>query len=158
MKNARGFTLIELMVTLGVLAVLVSIAAPSFNTMIQNNRMTTRANDLVTALNLARSEAIRRGANITVCASSDATTCTGTWGQGWVILEGANVLRVFPALAGTITLAETSTAASVVYQARGMVSAARTFNVCDSARSGETGRQIDVSAAGRVSVSPFTCS
>jgi len=64
MKNAvRGFTLIELLVTIVLVAVLLTLAAPNFRTLVQNNRVTTQANELVSALNLARAEAVKRGRN-----------------------------------------------------------------------------------------------
>ena len=80
-----GFTLVELMVTITVLAVLLGVGVPSFQATIQGNRITTAANDLVAALQYARSEAVRRGVNVTVCSSNDQATCSGTWTDGWVV-------------------------------------------------------------------------
>ena len=60
MKNVRGFTLIELMITLAVAAILITAALPSFNEFIKNNRLTTQANNFIATLNLARSEAPAR--------------------------------------------------------------------------------------------------
>lgn len=91
----HGFTLIELMVTVAVVAVLVSLAMPSFTTVINNNRLTSQANELVSALQTARSEAVRRNASVTLCGSADGSTCAGTddpW-QRWIVLTGAQVLR-----------------------------------------------------------------
>src|SRR4030067_1077024 len=88
MNKITGFTLIELMVTLAVGAILLSVAVPSFSTMIMNNRLITQTNDFVTALNIARSEAIKRSGRVTMCKSNDNTACdisaTG-WVQGWII-------------------------------------------------------------------------
>lgn len=83
----QGFTLIELMVTLALAAVLAFLAAPSFRSTIATSKLTSRANDLVGTLAMARSESIRRGTRITVCKSSDQTTCatTGDWEQGWIV-------------------------------------------------------------------------
>ncbi len=148
MKNVRGFTLIELMVTLAVLAIVLSLAVPSFNTLIQNNRMTTRANDMATALHLARSEAIKRGTAVTV------TAVGGNWNNGWVVATGGTDLRVFPAVAGTVSI--TGSATTITYRGSGMA-AALTINVCDTGRTGETGRQITVAAAGRTSMANFVC-
>ena len=67
-----GFTLIELMVTIVLLAVLLGIGAPSFAEFIRNSRITSTANDLLAALHLARTEAIKRRAPVTVCGTSDA--------------------------------------------------------------------------------------
>jgi type IV fimbrial biogenesis protein FimT len=70
-KNA-GFTLLEIMLVIALLAILVGLGAPSFGDFIRNSRMTGKANDLLGGLNLARSEAIKRHAPATVCATGDA--------------------------------------------------------------------------------------
>lgn len=141
--------MVELMVTLAVLAIVLSLAVPSFNTLIQNNRMTTRANDVVTALNLARSEAIKRGANATVTATG------GNWNSGWTVAAGGTDLRIFPAVTGTVTI--TGNAPAITYRGSGMA-APLTITVCDSGRTGEIGRQITVAAAGRVTMdNNFVC-
>ncbi len=83
MKNqpahSSGFTLIELMITIIIAAILFSIAIPSFTDTIAANRLTTSANELVTALNLARSEAIKRGMQVTIRNKGAATQ----WESGW---------------------------------------------------------------------------
>lgn len=83
----RGVTLIELMVGIAVLAILLAIAVPSFQSTIASSRLTTTTNDFVSALATARSEAIRRGFRVTVCKSSNGTQCTtaGNWSQGWIV-------------------------------------------------------------------------
>ena len=63
---SRGFTLIELMITVAMLAVLLGIAAPSFARMLASNRMATQTNDFIAALNLARMEAVRRGQSVSI--------------------------------------------------------------------------------------------
>ena len=62
----RGFTLLELMVTVAVAAILATVAVPGFRDLIQNNRVTTQTNELVTALNFARTEAVKRGRPVDV--------------------------------------------------------------------------------------------
>jgi len=70
-----GFTLIELMFTIVVLAVLLGIGVPNFRDFIRNSRMTAAANDLLADLNLARSEAVKRRVPVTLCKSTDGTAC-----------------------------------------------------------------------------------
>lgn len=77
MHQTRGFTLIELMITITIVAIVAAIAAPSFTEIIRNNQITTETNRLVSGLKLARSEAIKRSAPVTVCFSSVTTSCDG---------------------------------------------------------------------------------
>jgi type IV fimbrial biogenesis protein FimT len=156
MKN-RGFTLIELMITLAVMAILLSWAVPSFQEIIRQNRLTTDTNDLVTALNLARSEAIKRGRTVTVTPSG------GDWGAGWTIATtdsdgNAITLRVGDGVSGSMSM--TGGAATFSFDASGFRNdgnGASQINVCDSDSS--KGRQISISVIGRPSVdSAYACS
>lgn len=81
----KGFTLVELMVTLAVTAIVLGIAIPSFNTQILNNRSIALGEDLATALNFARSEAVKRAGRVSICASEDSETCTGEWKDGFIV-------------------------------------------------------------------------
>lgn len=85
-RRQKGFTLIELLVAMAVAAVLLAVGVPSFQSAIVSNRLTSATNDLVGTLAQARSEAIKRGERITVCISSNGTSCaaSGGWQQGWI--------------------------------------------------------------------------
>jgi type IV fimbrial biogenesis protein FimT len=63
-SKCRGFTLLELLVTLSIAAILLAVGVPSYVTFIDNNRVTSQANDLLYGFNMARSEAIKRGAEV----------------------------------------------------------------------------------------------
>lgn len=86
----RGFTLIELMVTVAVLAILLTIALPSFRGVMQSNRVATSTNELIAVLSLARSEAIRNSRGSGACASAAGTGCDGTWEQGLMVWADTN--------------------------------------------------------------------
>ncbi len=86
MQRMRGFTLIELMLTIIVLAILVALAAPSFRTMILNQQSEAIGEDLITAFQVARSEAIRQGGFVTVCPTDDGANCGGSWGNGLMVV------------------------------------------------------------------------
>jgi type IV fimbrial biogenesis protein FimT len=95
-RHENGVTLIELLVTLAVMAVVAGIAIPSFTTLMQSNAMTASANEMVSAFLLARSEALKRGAPVTVCwtsgASQESMSCGKGegWHSGWVVFEDTN--------------------------------------------------------------------
>lgn len=95
MKKATGFTLVELMVAIAILALLTTIAVPSFNQMIASNRLTTQTNGLIAAMNIARSEAIKLNRTVSLCriAEPDDDDCAGngTW-TNWAVLQGDRII------------------------------------------------------------------
>src|SRR5690242_13973526 len=113
MKHQAGFTIIEVLVTITVVAVLVSTAVPSFTTTIKNGRLATQGNDLLGAFLFARSQAIAKSIDIRVCVSTDQATCASSsnWEDGWVVgvSDGGtgitgSPLRVHEAITGGNTL------------------------------------------------------
>jgi len=82
---ASGFTLMELMIGIAVLAILITLAVPAFNQFVQNNRLAGQANEMVAALQFARSEALKRGTWAELCASADQSSCGGTMNDGWIV-------------------------------------------------------------------------
>lgn len=93
---SRGFTLVELAITVTVLAVLLGLSAPLFTSMVNGNRLTGNANELVAAVLIARSEAIRGNVRTSLCQSTDGATCSNTspW-QGWIVftdVDGDNLV------------------------------------------------------------------
>lgn len=168
MNKNSGFTLIELMVTLSIAAILMGIAVPSFQTTIKSNRIVTQTNQLVTALNLARSEAIKRGVQVTVCKSADRATCTtnGNWDQSWLVFVDSVspigtkntddlVLRSFePVPQGVMMRSGTNFANFISYKSSGVSQggndlATDTFGICDDRGVGFA-RALSLSNTGRV--------
>jgi type IV fimbrial biogenesis protein FimT len=92
--NKAGFTLLELMIVVAIAAILMGIAIPSFMEAIRSNRLTTYANELVTALNLARSEAVKRGLTVAVRRvdnlSSTNLGAGANWEDGWDVFVDLN--------------------------------------------------------------------
>jgi type IV fimbrial biogenesis protein FimT len=133
MKSRQaGFTIVELMVTLLVLSILLAAAVPTFRDFTRNNRMVAAQNDLVTAMNVARSEAIKRSADVILCpVLENTTTCTTStnWTTGWMVRTAADVtpLQVWSAPGGDITA--TSTASELMYQPIGTVATGATFTI-----------------------------
>jgi len=81
----------ELMFTLVIATLLATVAIPGFNGLIKKNRISTYTNNLVTSLALARSEAVKRGTQISLCASSNGLNCTNTsFQQGWIVFTDQN--------------------------------------------------------------------
>jgi len=89
--NSLGFTLVELMITVAIVGIVAALGIPSFQEMLRQNRASSLANELAASLNLARSEAIKQGARVSVCKSANITdaspTCstTANWQNGWLI-------------------------------------------------------------------------
>ena len=79
----------ELLVTIVVVTILLAAGVPAFKDFVKSNRVTAQANDLVSAIQLARSEALKRGSYMILCASDDQANCTGkdTWTNGWIIFS-----------------------------------------------------------------------
>ena len=89
MARHGGFTVIELMVAIAVLAILVALAVPNFNDATLSARLNGFANSLEATAQVARSEAIKRNETIRLCASSDGATPTcdaAEWEEGWIVV------------------------------------------------------------------------
>ncbi|MBN2700615.1 MAG: GspH/FimT family pseudopilin [Methylothermaceae bacterium] len=169
MAKLSGFTLIELMVTVAMAAIVLTVGVPGFQTLVKNNRMTTATNSLVGAINLARSEAIKRGVRVTVCKSADGAACatTGNWDQGWMVFTDPDsnatydsgtetLLRVREAVEGNLSLTGNTNVAnyiSYVANGRSLLTGggfqSGTITVCDD-RGGNVGKNIVLSDTGRI--------
>ena len=107
MNKEKGFTLIELMVTVTVLAIVLSIAIPSFSTVLLNNRVSTTAHAVQSSIQVARSEAVKRKKTVTLCrANSALDECEDgiDWNSGWLLVLGSEVLKVWQPSSGlTVT-------------------------------------------------------
>lgn len=178
MRKEAGFTLLELLFTVTVGAILLSIAIPNFRTTVANNRQTNQLNTILSGLIYARSEAIKRNASVVICASTDQATCSGksAWDTGWIVYyvpvgtsataapAAAAVIRSFPALSGSNTLNTNASSptpitavssGTIVFQSSGMTTLSNDaqFSLCD-ARGKSYSRMLMLGAAGRAEVLP----
>jgi type IV fimbrial biogenesis protein FimT len=164
MKKNSGFTLLELLITVALISILAAFAIPSMRTFSQNDRLTTNINTMIGHLAYARSEAVKRHAQVSICISNDTVGCTGgNWEDGWIVYVDADangtfdaatlnedILRVNQALDGNNTLAPTAQyTTQVTYDNRGFVTSTGGFLLCDD-RTGAFGKTITISNTGRV--------
>jgi type IV fimbrial biogenesis protein FimT len=157
-ERIDGITIIELMITLTVIAILTAVAAPTFTSLIQDNRLVTQVNELQASLSFARSEAIRRNNYVTTCRSNDGTSCSGNWENGWIVFVNDNadstvnggeaVLLIHGAITSNNTI--TFNRARVTYTGNGIARGGSngTFTLCDD-RGPTSAKGIIVSNTGR---------
>lgn len=152
-RRAGGFTLLELMVTLAVAAILISIAVPSLDEATLIGKLSTSANDLVAGVAMGRSEAIQRNSVTSLCVSSDGASCgSGGWEQGWILVSGSTVIQKHAAAPRGFKV--TSSVAKIDFQPTGVGNTQASITVCRYAPSaGSSERLVSVSATGRAYVS-----
>ncbi|WP_304641609.1 GspH/FimT family pseudopilin [Pseudomonas sp.] len=149
--SERGFTLIELMVTIAVAAIILSLAIPSFTEATLGSKLRATANNLAAAATLARSEAIKRREQVVLCASSNGSSCGGSWEQGWIVLGGSTVIRTQGAAPKGFKV--NGDQSSLTFQPTGVGSTPANFTVCRATPSvGSQERTVTISATGRASV------
>lgn len=166
--RVRGFSLVEVVVTLLIAGVVTALAAPNFRNLIFDNRQVATSNRFVTTLQMARSAAMTRQVPVTVL-STDAGDATNEWSKGWTIFvdtngdsvqdAGEEVIRVGEASSATLAIDSVEDAAAVQFQPIGITGAAPAslrFDVCDT-RAGEEGRRVTISGTGKISVAKRSC-
>lgn len=159
----KGFSLVELMITISVASILLTVAVPSFQSLMKESRLTTQANEFMTALHYARSEAVKRGMRVTICRSVDGATCNGDdWQDGWLIFSDADpvgsvdvdngdeILRVFPKLNESSLNGGSNFSSRVTYLRNGRSQGNNnlpngTFTLCNQ----DGARKIVINASGR---------
>ncbi len=121
---ARGFTLFEMVVVMGIVGILMAIAIPSYQYVTNSNRISAEINGLLGDLQFARSEAIKEGQTVSICVSTNGTTCAAgntAWNNGWIVLSPsfATPLRAQSAFSGTDTLTANNTISAIAFNREG---------------------------------------
>ncbi len=163
MDRQNGFTLMELLTTMAVAALLASMAVPSFTALSLNSKRVSSTNELVSAMHFARSSAVLRNERFTVCPTSNGTACGAGWGQGWlafadlngnqIIDFGETVARAGLGQAG-ISIVSAEFPSFFIYRPNGRVMAAvattntGNFTICDR-RGAEHARVVIIDPSGR---------
>mgnify|MGYP003586663953 FL=1 len=156
-RDELGFTLIELLTVITVMAVLMAVAVPAFDGVRLSTRLNSYANSLVAASQLARSEAIKRNATVTLCPSANGTSCTddGKWEAGWIVLSDTAVLRAQPAAAAGYYIHGSTLPLS--FDATGLGATQATLTICRATPTvGSQERVVKISATGRTSITNTT--
>jgi len=172
--RSQGFTLIELIVATMVATVLAATAIPSMVAFVSNNRAATQTNEIVSALVLARSEAVTRATQVSVCAlqSQSGTSCVASgssvyWDQGWMVFVDAagapgvldekdEIVRIYPALDGGNQLK--GSAAALSFLDSGFLSGAEiTLALRIDKCYASSNRDVAVSKTGHASVTHVVC-
>jgi len=171
MSRKNGFSLVEVIVTMAIAAIVLTVGVPSFQSYTQNNRQTIALNELATALQLARNSAISRQVPVTLCKSPNGANCvigagSGDWSQGWMIFTNPNgidgianldpdageeLLRVHGALQGNATLIGNNNVVNqVTFSSQGLALGRNgTITHCDS-RGNTAATALVISVGGQV--------
>lgn len=168
--------MVELMITLVVIAILAALAAPSFVDLIRTNRLASQTNLFMTALSLARSEAVKRNTNVVVCKRS-GTACddNANWEDGWIVfadmdndvtVDAGETIRLFEELDTGYTLRVGNIYTNWLrYMPKGDVRGSgglggETFRLCASdalaANDPDRSRSLNINFSGRVSIEEGT--
>lgn len=125
----RGFTLVELMITIAVVAILLVVGVPSYSYVTANVRMSNELSALLGDIQYARSEAEKEGVNVVICASSNQKTCnTSAWQNGWIIYSTVSTpIKIKQAFTGTETFSANGSTSQITFNREGFPNAADTF-------------------------------
>ena len=158
MKYQSGITLIEVLITVSVLAIVAAIGVPNFRTLIENNQVRASTNDLSAALHLARSEAIKTRTTVSLCVKAAAQnicdqTNNADWNNGWLVVRNDNVIRAWDNRSASLDINNTDGHLRFNFSSNGRVLNIVNSNfTVDSTGGKATTREISISQTGRVRV------
>lgn len=165
-QRQQGMTILELLITLAILGIVTYLAVPSFVDTLGRMASNSAARSLAATLQLARSEAVKAGSDVSICPSSNGTDCTaGAWNSGWIVFIDANgdadgaagsvdagdrVIRAFEPFSDlTLTVAPATNLLQYDNRGFGKNATLLTFTVCPADGNADNTRGIEVSLSGR---------
>ncbi|MGB5438453.1 MAG: GspH/FimT family pseudopilin [Gammaproteobacteria bacterium] len=160
----KGFTLIELIVTMSVAIIVVTVGVPSFRDVVKNSRITAQTNEFLASVNVARSEAVKRGETMTLCPSEDGIECEEDevkktdWSLGLILLDASDtVVREWDPIAASSAFVANS--GFLQYLGTGVLpDAAVNFSLEVYKCSGHQKRTVTISRQGHATVKTTSCS
>jgi type IV fimbrial biogenesis protein FimT len=169
LNRTQGFTILELLVTMAILGILAAVAVPSLTDTMGRMSVNGATRTLATSLSLARSEAVKRGQDVSICPTTDGADCaTGSWAGGWIIFVDVNndadgdtgsidvgdvVIRVYEPLSDlAVTVTPNSDLIAYDNKGFGKNAALLTFKVCPQDGNADNAREVEISLSGRARI------
>lgn len=168
MRRDKGFTLLDLLVTLAIATILVTVAVPGLQSITASSRQAGSVNELVAAMHVARSTAVARNVRVTVCASTDGASCGGAWEDGFIVFSDGDSDQNVDAdetivnrgsAAEFLTIRPTTIGAAVTFRTNGRTTLPANgttvglFSFCDS-RGAEHARGFAIDISGQPRIMP----
>jgi type IV fimbrial biogenesis protein FimT len=169
-SRMAGVTLIELMTSDSIIAILMALAAPSYKYVTNANRLAGEVNDLLGDMQFARGEAIKEGQTVVICSSTDGATCSGSvaWNTGWIVFSDVNrnatadpgetVWRVKTAFNGSDTFNADNTTSAVSFNREGFAPGGNlvTITLHDSTADSKWTRCLKINIVGMLTTTRYS--
>lgn len=152
-KN-RGFTIIELMTTIALLAIISALAVPSIGNLMRSNKLTAASNELIASISIARSEAIKRKADVTL------EPVGSTWADGWRVVSGAETINESNPIDSKFKASTKADKGSVTFKPNGYASEINPWGNGDGVKFCDgkgKAKIITMNTAGSITVNDSTC-
>lgn len=171
LRNSSGFTLIELMITLAVMAIILTVGAPQLHTFLSRSELTSKSNHLLGEINQLRVEAVKRNTHTVLCPSSDGSSCNAKdWKYGWIAFADNNgdgqlaedasepVFSVVEAFGDNFVITPSNGFNNTIrYKADSTLrSDSGSLTLCHTSISANNARILSISAGGRINISQTT--